>query len=129
MRPEPGRCVGCGANLAGTAEAGVERRQVFDLPPLAVQVTEHQLIAHRCEPPGELSGRVRSGRDELEIGRGARLHRCSSRSAVSDGRWAAAYSVGVPATSGARLGSPGCRCGPGVSSGRSEYAGARGGRP
>jgi transposase len=48
MRHEPGPCGGCGANLANAAEVGVERRQVFDLPPMTVQVTEHQLIARRC---------------------------------------------------------------------------------
>jgi transposase len=26
----------------------MEGRQVFDLPPMTVQVTEHQLIARRC---------------------------------------------------------------------------------
>jgi transposase len=34
--------------LADGAEVGVERRQVFDLPPMTVRVTEHQLIARRC---------------------------------------------------------------------------------
>jgi hypothetical protein len=47
-----------------------------------------------------------AGTDTL-TGRGACLRRCSSRSAVSDGRWAAAYSMGVSAASGARLGCSG----------------------
>ena len=47
-RHEPGPCAGCGASLADAPEVGVERRQVFDLPPMTVQVTEHQLIARRC---------------------------------------------------------------------------------
>lgn len=48
MRHEPGPCTGCGADLADAPEVGVERRQVFDLPPMTVRVTEHQLIARRC---------------------------------------------------------------------------------
>jgi transposase len=47
-RYEPGPCTGCGADLADAPEVGMERRQVFDLPPMTVQVTEHQLIARRC---------------------------------------------------------------------------------
>jgi transposase len=48
LRHEPGSCGGCGADLGGAPEAGVERRQVFDLPPMTVRVTEHQLVARRC---------------------------------------------------------------------------------
>jgi transposase len=48
QRHEPGPCSGCGADLADAPEVGVERRQVFDLPPMTVQVTEHQLITRRC---------------------------------------------------------------------------------
>jgi transposase len=48
VRHEPGPCIGCGADLAQAPEVGMERRQVFDLPPLTVRVTEHQLIARRC---------------------------------------------------------------------------------
>ena len=48
VRHEPGPCTGCGAALADAPEVGVERRQVFDLPPMTVQVSEHQLIARRC---------------------------------------------------------------------------------
>jgi transposase len=48
VRHEPGPCTGCGAGLVGAAEVGVERRQVFDLPPISVRVIEHQLVARRC---------------------------------------------------------------------------------
>jgi transposase len=47
-RHEPGRCRGCGAGLADAPEAGLERRQVFDIPPISVTVTEHQLVKRRC---------------------------------------------------------------------------------
>ena len=47
-RYEPGHCTGCGASLADAPEVGMERRQVFDLPPMTVRVVEHQLIARRC---------------------------------------------------------------------------------
>jgi transposase len=48
LRHEPGACSGCGADLADAPEVGREKRQVFDLPPMTVRVTEHQLIARRC---------------------------------------------------------------------------------
>ena len=38
----------CGASLTDAPEVGIERRQVFDLPPITVRVTEHQLITRRC---------------------------------------------------------------------------------
>jgi transposase len=47
-RHEPGPCAGCGASLAHAPEVGMERRQVFDLPPVTVRVIEHQLITRRC---------------------------------------------------------------------------------
>ena len=45
---EPGCCGGCRRSLAGRPITAVERRQTFDLPPLSVQVTEHQLIEREC---------------------------------------------------------------------------------
>jgi transposase len=48
VRHEPGCCARCGAGLAGRPVTGVERRQVFDLPEVAVTVTEHQLIEREC---------------------------------------------------------------------------------
>ena len=69
VRHEPGRCGGCGADLAQAPEVGVERRQVFDLPPMRVRVTEHQLITRRCvcgattcgAAPGAISSPVQYG--------------------------------------------------------------------
>ena len=45
---EPGGCGRCGAALAGRPVTGVERRQVFYLPPARAEVTEHQLIEREC---------------------------------------------------------------------------------
>lgn len=45
---EPLVCCGCGAGLDGAAVVGMERRQVFDLPPLRLEVTEHRLISRAC---------------------------------------------------------------------------------
>jgi transposase len=38
-RHEPGPCTGCGADLRDAPEVGVDRRQVFDLPPMRLRVT------------------------------------------------------------------------------------------
>jgi transposase len=48
VRHEPPACSGCGAGLGGAPQTGVTRRQVFDLPPIELTVTEHQLISRRC---------------------------------------------------------------------------------
>lgn len=48
VRHEPGCCGRCGARLAGRPVTAVERRQVFDLPPVRAEVTEHQLIEREC---------------------------------------------------------------------------------
>jgi len=48
MVHEPGVCAGCGRDAADGAQVGLERRQVFDLPPTDVHVTEHRLITRRC---------------------------------------------------------------------------------
>jgi transposase len=48
FRHEPEVCCGCGAGLAGASVAGVEQRQVFDLPVIALEVTQHDLVARLC---------------------------------------------------------------------------------
>ncbi|WP_425421674.1 IS66 family transposase [Phaeodactylibacter xiamenensis] len=42
----PKACSGCGADLSGQPSLGFDRRQVFDIPPIEIQVTEHR--AHRA---------------------------------------------------------------------------------
>jgi transposase len=44
----PGCCSGCGAGLATAAQAGAVRRQVTDIAPAVVTVTEHRLHRRRC---------------------------------------------------------------------------------
>ena len=44
---EPDAC-GCGRSLAGWLITSVIRRQSFDLPPVLVEVTEHQLVEREC---------------------------------------------------------------------------------
>src|SRR3712207_1042100 len=40
LRHEPGPWEDCGADLNGAPQVGVERRQLFDLPPIWVRVIE-----------------------------------------------------------------------------------------
>ena len=44
----PSRCRGCGADLGGEETQGIERRQGFDLPVMALEVTEHPSLRKRC---------------------------------------------------------------------------------
>ena len=48
VRHEPACCSRCGAGLAGRPVTSMERRQVFDLPLMRIEVTEHQLIEREC---------------------------------------------------------------------------------
>src|SRR5712691_884144 len=50
---EPARCVACGASLAEvTGQPDPERRHVFALPPLKVEVTEHRVMRKACAACG-----------------------------------------------------------------------------
>lgn len=44
----PDSCLGCGADLGTAPVVGTEVRQVFDLPPIALQVIEHQAQRRAC---------------------------------------------------------------------------------
>jgi len=63
---------GCGLSLAEQRVLRYERRQVFDLPPLRLQVTEHQAEVKRCPRSGhEVMAPFPTGVDApLQYGRG-----------------------------------------------------------
>lgn len=63
MRHGVEACADCGRSLAGQAPVEVEKRQVFDIPPQKVEVTEHQVEIKVC--PG--CGRENRGEFPPEV--------------------------------------------------------------
>jgi transposase len=58
----PAACRACGGSLAGGEVAAVERRQVFELPPLRLEVTEHRAETVCCPRCGaETAGEFPEG--------------------------------------------------------------------
>ena len=51
----PKRCGGCGMLCGGGEISGCERRQVIDVPPLALEVTEHRACRERCVGCGRIN--------------------------------------------------------------------------
>lgn len=73
IRHEPLACAGCGGGgLHNAPIAGVERRQVFDLPPVRIEVTEHQLISRTCQC-GTVTKGVAPGGVNAPVQYGSRL--------------------------------------------------------
>ncbi len=58
----PDICRGCGASLAGAASEGYVRRQVADIPPVALETVEHRVHSAVCSGCGAVSaGRFPEG--------------------------------------------------------------------
>lgn len=53
-RHEALTCPHCAANLQAIEAARCEKRQVFDVPPVSIKVTEHQAEIKRCPECGQL---------------------------------------------------------------------------
>ena len=51
----PERCAGCGQALSQRHACRYERRQVHDLPPMQIEVTEHRAVAVCCEECGTVT--------------------------------------------------------------------------
>lgn len=70
----PQSCRRCAATLSGGAVTAVERRQVFELPPVRVEVTEHRAETRRCSACGERTKAVfpRGVRAPVQYGAGVR---------------------------------------------------------
>ena len=52
----PGACGACGQSLASVPASAWERRQVVDLPPVRVQIVEHQVATKTCPGCGTRTG-------------------------------------------------------------------------
>lgn len=52
----PAVCAGCGADLSATPATASERRQVLDVPPLTLLVTEHRHECKTCAACGHVTG-------------------------------------------------------------------------
>lgn len=70
VRHEVKECKGCGANLEKTSLIGKEKRQVYEIPPIKIEITEHQAeikCCPECEKitrgifPGEVKQKAQYG--------------------------------------------------------------------
>ncbi len=52
VEEQPDHCEHCQASLEQVAVKGLEKRQVFDLPPMQVEVTKHQTEIKHCPACG-----------------------------------------------------------------------------
>jgi len=51
----PENCIGCGSSLCNEDIINIEKRQEFDIPPIHIEVTEHQSQTRKCSLCGILN--------------------------------------------------------------------------
>jgi len=76
LREEEG-CEGCGRPLAEALASGWERRQVVDVPPLALEVTEHRAQRKRCLGCGRTTTAPFPEEASARVGYGPRIEALS----------------------------------------------------
>ena len=69
----PGRCACCRAALSEQPSCGELRRQVFDLPPITLEVTEHRVIEKQCPRCGKSTWGVFPAEVQAPVQYGARM--------------------------------------------------------
>ena len=52
---EPGHCASCEEDLSGVEACASESRQVFDIPPMQIEVTEHRVKTKVCPKCGTVN--------------------------------------------------------------------------
>jgi len=74
---DPRGCDGCGKALVDIEASGYERRQVVDVPPLALEVTEHRAQRKRCVGCGRATTAVFPAEASAKVSYGPRIEALS----------------------------------------------------
>jgi transposase len=74
---DPQECDGCGKALVDIEASGYERRQVVDVPPLALEVTEHRAQRKRCVGCGRTTTAAFPAEASAKVSYGPRIEALS----------------------------------------------------
>lgn len=103
-------CPVCGSVLDGSADTGIVRQQVFELPAVLAIVTEHRMVTRRCACGCQITGVAPAAVNApVEYGPGARAAMMYLAAGHADPGFLAARGrlIGDAALPGAASGAPG----------------------